>query len=97
MLQVKKEIFNVVNYSHLEQLIIKVFGFKDYSIPADEELSNYISKTWYPSSLDTANWDEIKIMLETKTPIPCTLNTIMGYLAHENIIENVPHLINIYW
>ena len=98
MLGVKKQMIEV-NYSDLERAIAKHFGFKEYCIPAAEEVGNDTALTYRIDNEPLDTWEmtdleEIKARGGNKN---WRTQLLMHAMCLEGALEPGEYVINISW
>lgn len=97
MLGVKKQMIEV-NYSDLERAIEKHFGFKEYCIPAAEEVGNDTSLTYrIDGKLDPWELKDLEEMKACGGNKNWRTQMLMNALCADGILEPGEYVINISW
>ncbi len=101
MLKTIKKTILEVNYSHLETYIEEVYGIKEFSFVADQEMSNDSEKSFLVDKVEPLNeWDQKNLdeFVNSKGKIGTFMtDTLLQDLLNHSLIEPGEYLISVCW
>lgn len=93
----KKESVFRVAYHEFEALVNKEYNKTDYSIVADEELSNDSSKSYSVEKMELSKYDKLDLEKFKKGHQPYMSNILFQDLCNKGIIDEGEYIIDICW
>lgn len=86
------------DYSDIEELIQRFYGFTEYNLVSAEELSNDCSVS-YTLTGEIADWEleDVIEMTKTKEPMDYRTRNLLEYMCAEGVLVPGNYLIQISW
>ena len=87
-----------VQYRELEKLVLETYGFREYSVCAEEELGNGSNMTVdVDGDIDEFDEEDLQQMIVTKEAKKYSTHILMNDLYRKGLIPKGEYLVQIYW